>query len=50
MDIKLEKLEDKKLALRMSKYIAALESIKLRAEYYSLGGCPDKELKELEAE
>ena len=50
MDIKLEKLEDKKLALRMSKYIASLESIKLRAEYYSLGGCPEKELKELEAD
>lgn len=45
--IKLEKLSDEQLALRMSKYIAMLESIKVRAEYYSAGQCPRKELDEL---
>ena len=42
--VKLEKLSDRELALRMSKYIADLESIKLRAEYYSLadGCCKEK--------
>lgn len=44
---KLEKLSDKQLALRMSKYIAMLESIIVRAEYFSAGSCPDKERKEL---
>ncbi len=44
---KLEKLSDKQLALRMSKYIAMLESIKVRAEYFSAGQCPEKERKEL---
>lgn len=48
MMIKLEKLSDEQLALRMSKYIAMLESIKVRAEYYSAGQCPRKELDELE--
>ena len=47
MMIKLEKLSDEQLALRMSKYIAMLESIKVRAEYYSAGQCPQKELDEL---
>lgn len=47
METKLEKLDDKQLALRMSKYIAALESIKLRAEYFSAGKAPQKELEEL---
>lgn len=45
---KLEKLSDEQLALRMSKYIAMLESIKIRAEYYSAGQCPQRELDELE--
>lgn len=48
--IRLEKLSDKQLALRMSKYIAMLESIKVRAEYYSAGQCPEKERKELTAD
>lgn len=47
MEKKLEKLEDKKLALRMSKYISSLESIRVRAEYYSAGSVPEKEMKEL---
>lgn len=47
---RLEKLSDKQLALRMSKYIAMLESIKVRAEYYSAGQCPEKERKELNAD
>ncbi len=45
--MKLEKLTDKQLALRMSKYIAMTESIMVRAEYYSAGQCPQKELDEL---
>lgn len=44
---KLEKMSDEQLAMRMSKYIAMLESIKVRAEYYSAGQCPEKELDEL---
>lgn len=46
-NIKLEKLDDKALALRMVKYISTLESIKVRAEYFSLGSCPQKEMNEL---
>ena len=45
--VKLEKLSDRELALRMSKYIADLESIKLRAEYYSLADGCRKEKNEL---
>ncbi len=48
--IKLEKMSDKQLALRMSKYIAMLESIQVRAEYYSAGQCPQKEKDELTAD
>ena len=44
---KLEKMSDEQLAMRMSKYIAMLESIKVGAEYYSAGQCPEKELDEL---
>ena len=47
---KLEKMTDKQLALRMSKYIAMLESIKIRAEYFSEGECPKKEHDELIAD
>ena len=47
--VKLEKLSDRELALRMSKYIADLESIKLRAEYYSLADGCRKEKNELVA-
>ncbi len=43
----LEKLTDEQLARRMSKYISTLQSIAVRAEYYSLGQCGEKELKEL---
>lgn len=43
----LEKLTDEQLARRMSKYISVLQSIAVRAEYYSLGQCGDKERKEL---
>ncbi|MBQ3006468.1 MAG: hypothetical protein IJD78_02800 [Clostridia bacterium] len=50
MDIKLEKLTDLQLAKRMSDYIATLQSITVRAEYYSLGQCPEKERKELNAD
>ena len=46
MEIKLEKLTDLQLAKRMSDYIFALQSIAVRAEYYS-DGCPEKEKKEL---
>lgn len=45
--VKLEKLSDRELALRMSKYIADLERIKLRAEYYSLADGCRKEKNEL---
>lgn len=48
--VKLEKLSDRELALRMSKYIADLESIKLRAEYYSLADGCRKEKDELAAD
>lgn len=47
---KLEKLTDLQLAKRMSEYIATLQSITVRAEYYSLGQCPEKERKELNAD
>lgn len=50
MNIKLEKLTDLQLAKRMSEYIATLQSITVRAEYYSLGQCPEKERKELDAD
>ena len=45
--MKLEKLTDLQLAKRMSDYIAMLQSIAVRAEYYSLGECPEKERNEL---
>ena len=47
MNIKLEKLSDLQLAKRMSKYIATLQSIRLRADYYSLGGASEAELREV---
>lgn len=47
METRLEKLTDLQLALRMSKYIAAVESLEVRAEYYSCGECPPKEFTEL---
>ena len=50
MNIKLEKLTDLQLAKRMSDYIATLQSITVRAEYYSLGQCPEKERNELNAD
>lgn len=43
METKLEKLSDLLLAKRMSKYISMLQSIAVRAEYYSGGNCPEKE-------
>lgn len=46
MEIKLEKLTDTELAKRMSKYISALRSIAVRAEYFS-DFCPEKEKAEL---
>lgn len=45
--MKLEKLTDLQLAKRMSDYISMLKSITVRAEYYSLGECPEKERNEL---
>ena len=50
METRLEKLTDEQLAKRMSKYIATLQSITVRAEYYSMGQCPEKERKELNAD
>ena len=50
MEMRLEKLTDEQLAKRMSKYIATLQSITVRAEYYSMGQCPEKERKELNAD
>lgn len=47
METRLEKLTDEQLAKRMSEYIATLQSITVRAEYYSMGQCPEKERKEL---
>lgn len=48
--VKLDKLSDRELALRMSKYIAELESIKVRAEYYSFADGCAKEKAELAAD
>lgn len=50
METKLEKLSDLQLAKRMSKYISMLQSIAVRAEYYSGGNCPEKERSELTAD
>lgn len=47
MEARLEKLTDVQLAMRMSKYIALVDSIAVRAEYYALGQCPEKERCEL---
>ena len=47
MEIKLEKLSDLQLAKRISGYISALQSIAVRAEYYSFGTCSEKEKDEL---
>lgn len=45
--MKLEKLTDEQLAKRMSKYISLIQSITVRAEYYSLGRCSEAEMNEL---
>lgn len=50
METKLEKLSDLQLAKRISKYISMLQSIAVRAEYYSGGNCPEKERNELTAD
>ncbi|MEE1012260.1 MAG: hypothetical protein U0L11_09555 [Acutalibacteraceae bacterium] len=50
MEIRLEKLSDEQIAKRMSKYISMLESISVRAEYYSDGNCPEKERDELSSD
>lgn len=50
METKLEKLSDEQLAKRMSEYIGTLQSIAVRAEYYSLGPFPEKERNELTAD
>lgn len=50
METKLEKLTDLQLAKRMSKYISTLQSIRLRADYYSLGAASQAELAELSAD
>ena len=50
METRLEKLTDEQLAKRMSKYISVLESLTVRAEYYSGGMCPEKERAELSAD
>ncbi len=50
METRLEKLTDLLLAKRMSKYIAILQSIRLRADYYSLGAASRAELDELSAD
>ena len=47
METRLEKLSDLQLAKRMSKYISTLQSIRLRADYYSLGAASAEELSEL---
>lgn len=49
-ETRLEKLTDLQLAKRMSDYIATLQSMTVRAEYYSLGQCPEKERKELNSD
>ena len=43
METRLEKLSDLQLAKRMSKYISVLQSVAVRAEYYSGQVCPDSE-------
>ncbi len=48
--MKLEKLTDEQLAKRMSEYISVIQSITVRAEYYSLGRCSDAEMNELTAD
>ncbi len=50
METRLEKLTDEQLAKRMSKYISLIQSITVRAEYYSLGQITDKERQELTAD
>ncbi len=50
MAVNLENMTDEQLAKRMSKYISLLQSIAVRAEYYSLGECPEKERSELDAD
>ncbi len=50
METRLEKLTDEQLAKRMSKYISLIQSITVRAEYYSLGQITDKERTELTAD
>lgn len=47
METRLEKLTDEQIAKRMSKYISLIQSITVRAEYYSLGRCSEAEMKEL---
>ncbi len=47
MEIKLEKLSDGQLAKRISDYISKLQSIEVRAEYYSGVQCPENEKNEL---
>ena len=47
METKLEKYSDLQLAKRVSEYIATLQSIRLRADYYSLGGASEEELREI---
>ena len=48
--MKLEELTDEQLAKRMSKYISLIQSITVRAEYYSLGRCSETEMNELTAD
>lgn len=43
MTEKLEKLTDAQLAERMAGWLDILESLRMQAEYYALGGCPEKE-------
>lgn len=50
METRLEKLSDLQLAKRMSKYISTLQSIRLRADYYSLGAASAEELCELSSD
>lgn len=50
METRLEKLSDLQLAKRMSKYISTLQSIRLRADYYSLGAASAEELSELSSD
>lgn len=47
METRLEKYSDLQLAKRVSEYIATLQSIRLRADYYSLGGASEEELREI---